>query len=308
MGKAYAHLSLSERDQITLLLAEGKSLREIARALGRSPSTISWELGRNASPDYRLDLFHGAQGRVTQRRQPQLKTPAIAGYVHSKLALGWSPEQIAGRLRLDQPGWAISYEAIYQYIYHPRTATRLELIGCLRRAHRHRKPRNLGRRERKTKIPAYPSRRRLRRAANSATGRLSPGLSPEPGGAQLARGTHQPAGAQDRAGHPGGGGRPARLRPSPAHSHSRENAAHGAISAAITVKCLFAQPYASWERGSCENTNGLVRWYLPKGTHCSTISETELARIESLLNNRPRKCLGFRTPLEVATPYVALRD
>src|SRR3990170_4925426 len=158
MGKHYQHLTLSERDMITTLLAEHKPVREIARTLGRDPGTISRELARNASPEYRLYLSHRAQGRAQQRRKaasrrPRLKDPVIREYVRAKLALGWSPEQIAGRLRLDHAGWAISHEAIYQYLYHPQTEGRPALIRCLRRAHRRRQPRGVGRRERKTKIP-----------------------------------------------------------------------------------------------------------------------------------------------------------
>ena len=82
---------------------------------------------------------------------------------------------------------------------------------------------------------------------------------------------------------------------------------HREVTAAIGIKCFFAHPYASWGRGTNENTNGLVRWYLPKGTDFNTIIDQQIARIESLINNRPRKCLGFKTPLEVAASFVALR-
>jgi IS30 family transposase len=87
-----------------------------------------------------------------------------------------------------------------------------------------------------------------------------------------------------------------------------ENAGHGKITAAINIKCYFAHPYASWERGTNEHVNGLVRWYLPKGTDFSKISYMQIAQIESLINNRPRKCLGFKTPIEVASSFVALQD
>jgi IS30 family transposase len=86
-----------------------------------------------------------------------------------------------------------------------------------------------------------------------------------------------------------------------------ENAMHQEITSAIGINCFFARPYASWERGTNEHTNGLVRWYLPKGTDFRNISDDEIARIESLINNRPRKCLGFKTPLEAASHFVALR-
>ncbi|HLE17455.1 MAG TPA: IS30 family transposase, partial [Syntrophales bacterium] len=86
-----------------------------------------------------------------------------------------------------------------------------------------------------------------------------------------------------------------------------ENSRHEAITSAIGIKCYFARPYASWQRGTNEHVNGLIRWYLPKGTDFSKITDDQIARIEFLINNRPRKCLGFRKPIEVAAPFVALR-
>ena len=86
-----------------------------------------------------------------------------------------------------------------------------------------------------------------------------------------------------------------------------ENAQHQEITSSLDIKCFFAHPYASWERGTNEHINGLIRWYLPKGTDFSKISEEQISQIESLINNRPRKCLGFKTPIEVAFPFVALR-
>jgi transposase, IS30 family len=86
-----------------------------------------------------------------------------------------------------------------------------------------------------------------------------------------------------------------------------ENAQHEQLSAKLGIKCYFAHPYASWERGTNEHINGLIRWYLPKGTDFSKIDAELIARIEYLLNNRPRKCLGYKTPLEAAASSVALR-
>jgi len=86
-----------------------------------------------------------------------------------------------------------------------------------------------------------------------------------------------------------------------------ENAEHQKITAAIGIECYFAHPYSSWERGTNENINGLIRWYLPKGTDFNTITDEQIDRIESLINNRPRKCLNYKTPLEVASQFVALR-
>jgi len=328
MSKYYKHLTLSERDMITTLRAENKSVREIARTLGRDASTISRELKRNASPEYRLYLSHRAHGRAHQRRKAashrlRLKSEQIREYVRAKLTLGWSPEQIAGRIRLDHPGMCISHEAIYQYIYHPRTGNRQELIRFLRRAHRRRKPRGLGRRERKTKIPnrlsidlrpASVGRRRTfghwegdslvsrksRVALNSLAERKTRLV-------YLTRLPQKTAEATQHAVIARLGGLPPKARRTLTLDNGTENTLHQEITAAIGLRCYFSHPYASWERGTCENTNGLIRWYLPKGTDFSTISDEQIAQIEFLLNSRPRKCLGFKTPVEVATPFVALQ-
>jgi IS30 family transposase len=328
MTKQYAHLSLTERDMITILLAEHKSVREIAQALGRSPSTVSRELQRNASPEYRLYLSHRAESRAVARRQrasrrPRLKHAQILSYVRDKLAVGWSPEQIAGRIGIDHPGLAISHEAIYQYIYHPRTEGRQELIRYLRRAHRRRKPHGLSRRERKTKIPhrlpiadrpaAVEGRRQFGHwegdslvsrqspvALNTLVERKSRLLLLTPLNRKTAEATSQAIVSRLE-------GLPPNARRTLTLDNGTENARHEEITASLGLRCYFAHPYASWERGTCENTNGLIRWYLPKGTDFRNINQEQITHIESLINNRPRKCLGFKTPIEVATPCVALQ-
>jgi IS30 family transposase len=311
------------------MLAEKRSLRKIAQELGRSPSSISRELQRNASPEYRLYLSHRADMRAAGRRKqasrrPRLKNDQILSYVCAKLREGWSPEQIAGRIGLDHPGLAISHEAIYQYIYHPHTPERQELIRCLRRRHRRRTDRPLGRQERKTKIPnrvpidcrpvAAAHRRQFghwegdslvsrksRVALNALVERKSRLLC-------LTRLVRKTAEATVQAVSMRLAEFPRGFRRSLTLDNGTENTLHEDITTNLALRCFFSHPYASWERGTCENTNGLVRWYLPKGTDFSTISVEQIAHIESLLNNRPRKCLGFKTPIEVAYPYVALRD
>jgi transposase, IS30 family len=328
MNTHYQHLTASERDMIASLKATGTSLREIARILDRNPGTISRELKRNASPEYQLYMSHRAQGRADQRRKaashrPRLKNEHLRSYVHDKLALGWSPEQIAGRLRLDHPELSISHEAIYQYLYHPRTEDRQTLIRCLRRAHRHRKPRQLGRRERKTKIPGrIPIDQRPADVATRDTFGHWEGDSLVSRKSKVALNTlverqtrllyltrlpQKTALATCHAIRTRFEGLPPTARRSLTLDNGTENTLHQEITAILGLPCYFAHPYASWERGTCENTNGLIRWYLPKGTDFSTLSEEQLMQIEYVLNSRPRKCLGFRTPLEVATPCVALQ-
>ena len=328
MGNAYSHLTLSERDVITTMLAQKKTLGEIAKALNRSKSTISRELQRNSSPEYKLYLSHRAHGRASERRKraserPRLKNGWIVSYMTAKLEQGWSPEQIAGRIGLDHPGLSISHEAIYQYIYHPETEGRQELIGCLRRAHRKRKNKVSGRSERRTKIPnrvsidsrppAVDNRSRYGHwetdslvsrkslvALNSLVERKSRFLMLTRIRRKTAEATCKAVVGRLEAVHP-------KARRTLTMDNGTENAGHEEITAAIGIKCYFTHPYSSWERGTNEHINGLVRWYLPKGTDFRKISNKQIARIEYLINNRPRKCLGFKKPIEVAYPFVALR-
>jgi IS30 family transposase len=326
--REYLHLSLSERDIITTMLVGEASLGDIAKVIGRSKSTVSRELKRNSSAEYSLYLSHRAHGRAELRKteantHQRLKNKRIESYVRSMLKGGWSPELIAGRIEIDQPGLSISHEAIYQYIYHPDTEDRQELIRCLRRAHRKRRTKGIGRKERKTKIPnrvpidqrpqavegrsqfghwegdSLVSRKSLA-ALNSLVERKSRYLMLTKLDAKTAEATRNAV--VERL-----GGLPAKARLTMTLDNGTENAKHEAITAAIGTRCYFARPYASWQRGTNEHVNGLIRWYLPKGTDFSKITNEQIARIEFLINNRPRKCLGFKKPIEVATPFVALR-
>lgn len=328
MHRDYQQLSLEERDQIAVMSWEGKSLRQIALALGRAPSTIAREVRRNASLVYHSYLPHRAQDRAAFRRQkasqrPRLKSDPILAYVTTKLYEGWSPEIIAGRIRRDHPVLSISHEAIYQYIYHAQTPNREELILLLRRAHRKRKQRGLGRKERKTKIPNRigiemrpPSvatrqtfghwegdalvSRRSPVALSSLVERKSRLLRltklPRKGASEMVRAVLARLGSL-----------PPKARRTLTLDNGTENAFHQEITQTIGLQCFFAHPYASWERGSNEQVNGLIRSYLPKGTDFGKITDAQLADIESRLNHRPRKCLDFKTPLEIAAPCVALQ-
>jgi len=328
MGKQYNHLTMTERELIAKMYWEGEGVNEIARILNRNKGTISRELKRNSSSEYHCYTPCRAQQRSDDRRKaasrrPRLKHEGIRQYIREKLLLGWTPELIAGRLALDHPKCLISHEAIYQYIYHPKTPDREGLIACLRRAHRKRKQKSMCRKERKTKIPnrvsieARPKSVAYRRtyghwetdslisrksliALNSLTERKS---------RLLFLTKIQRKGSEDT--------KKAiirRLLTLPTHmrrtltlDNGTENAQHEDITAVLGMKCYFTHPYSSWERGTNEHINGLIRWYLPKGTDLAKISNEQIAMIESLINNRPRKCLGFKTPLEVASSCVALR-
>jgi IS30 family transposase len=325
MEKQYKHLTMTERELIAKMKYEGKDAGEIASTLGRNKSTISRELKRNSSAEYKCYTPCRAQHRSDERRQaasrrPRLKDDKVRRYINEKLALGWSPELIAGRLSMEHPGFSISYEAIF---YHPMTSGREELIACLRRAHRKRKQKGIGRKQRKTKIPnrisieARPLSVESRRyyghwegdslisrkslaALNSLTERKTRLLL-------LTKLTRKGAEETKDAIIDRLYLLPAKMRRTLTLDNGTENARHEEITTECGIKCFFAHPYSSWERGTNEHINGLIRWYLPKGTDFSKISDEQVAHIESLINNRPRKCLGFKTPLEVASSCVALR-
>jgi IS30 family transposase len=326
MGTNFHHLTLVEREKILEMHCDGWSLRQMAEALGRNPSTLSRELRRNASPAYRCYLPHRAQARAERRKGEasqrfRLKEERIRSYVEAKLHEGWSPEIIAGRIGLDHPGLTISHEAIYAPVYHPQTPNRKDLILCLRRAHRRRKPKGLSRKERKTKIPnrigiemrpaSVDSRREFGHwEGDTLISRRSPAclaslVERKSRLLRLTKLLRKGASETAQAFIQRLASLPPKARQTLTLDNGTENASHEAITLALGLPCFFCHPYTSWERGSIENIQGLIRWYLPKGTDFGMITDQQVAWIESQLNHRPRKCLGFKTPLEVASPSVA---
>jgi IS30 family transposase len=327
MEKGYKHISLEERDKIAEMKSLGQTMTEMAMALGRSKSTLSRELRRNATPAYKVYLSHRAHERAIIRKQeagsrPRLKSNEVVSYVRDQLEQGLSPELIAGRIGLEHSCLSISHEAIYQYIYHPKTEGRMELIGQLIRGHRKRKSKGIGRKERKTKIPnrvpieqrpvSVESRNRFGHwegdslvsrkslvALNSLVERKSRLLL-------LTKLDRKSADLTKDAVVQRLQRLPKKVRRTLTLDNGSENAQHEAITKAIGMQCYFARPYASWQRGTNESVNGLVRRYFPKGTDFSKITDEQVAMVESLINNRPRKCLGYKTPLEVASAFVAL--
>ncbi len=328
MSKTYVHLTEEERELIAQMRWEGHRPSEIARALDRDKGTISRELARNASPGYQCYTPCQAHKRSAQRKltarhsRPLLKNKKIQQYVRRKLKLGWSPEIIAGRFK--KAGQSISHEAIYQFIYHQDTPDREQLISQLCRAHRKRRIKGKGRKVRKTKIPnrvsidARPKAADHRKqvghwegdtlisrsskvALHSLTERKTRLL-------RLSKLKGKTAAETNKAVTRALRKLPAEGRRTLTLDNGTENADHAKLTAILGLKCYFADPYAAWQRGSNEQINGLIRRYLPKGTDLSKIDKDQIKNIEKLINNRPRKCLGFKTPLEVARSIVALQS
>jgi IS30 family transposase len=330
MSKLYVHLIEAERELIAKMHWEGKGPSEIARALERDKGTISREIARNSSSEYSCYTPCQAQKRSEQRKltarhsRPLLKSEQIQQYVRQKLKINWSPEIIAGRLKERKSGLSISPEAIYQFIYHRNTPDREQLISQLCRAHRKRRIKGKGRKVRKTKIPnripidARPKAverrkqfghwegdtlisRKSKPALHSITERTTRLL-------RLSKMARKTASETNKAVIRALKRLPPEARRTLTLDNGTENAKHEELTATLGTKCYFAHPYAAWQRGSNEQINGLIRRYLPKGTDFSKIDKDQIKKIERLINNRPRKCLGFKTPLEIARSFVALHS
>lgn len=321
MGKQYKHLGQEERETISLMKRDGHSLQEIADVLGRSKGTISRELRRNSAPTYNTYTPCRAHERAVTRKKdsgkrPRLKNERIVSYVREKLDEDWSPEIIAGKIAQDMRGTSISHEAIYQYIYHPKTKDRDKLIGQLVRGHRKRKQKGVARGKHNTKIPNRISinerpvsadnrsryghwegdsliSRKSRPALNSLVERKSRLLLLTRLDRKTAQQTTDAVVQRLQR-------LPERARRTLTLDNGSENSGHEEITKAIGTQCYFADPYSSWQRGANEQVNGMVRRYFPKGTDFSKITDEQVAWVESRINNRPRKCLGYKTPAEVA--------
>jgi IS30 family transposase len=315
--KTYEHLDTNERDLLAVLKSKGKSLREIAEILKRSPSTLSRELKRNTPPVYTGDyLSHKAQERAVKRnreshRRPRLKSDCIRQYVEKHIHLGWSPELIAGRLAIKHPGLSISHEAIYQWIYQEAP----HLILSLVRAHRKRKHRGYSRKHRTSHIPERIS---IQKRPKIVLQRLQLGhwetdtiscrksyqavqvtVERKARYAKLAKLNAKTSRAMSVALIRRLSRYPTPLRLSITYDNGPENAEHLRTNKVLGTCSYFCEPFHSYERGTVENTIGLVRRFLPKKTNLAKISQVHLSKIEYWLNNRPRKCLGFKTPAEV---------
>jgi IS30 family transposase len=327
MQKQYSHLSRVERGQIMFLKMWSLKVSEIARRLGRDKGTISRELRRNISPYATCYTDESAECWAERRRKAastryRLKNERIRSYVEKQLEAGWSPELIAGRIKLDHPGDTISHEAIYLYIYQLEQLARQQYISYLYRSHRRRRKRGTGN-GRKSRIP-----NRISIAERPAAVAVRSDIGHWEGDSLVSsrnttmlyslveRRTRMVLLARVR-GHDGR--RTARaiirkLDPLPAEvrqtltlDNGFEHSRHEDVTRTINIKCYFCDPYAAWQRGTNENRNGLIRHYFPKGTDFARLTRAEIKRVELAINSRPMKCLGYRTPLEAAAPFVALR-
>jgi IS30 family transposase len=321
-------LTLEEREEISRGVAAGESARRIAAGLCRSPSTITRELNRHGGRrGYRAAE---ADRRAWQRgRRPQrcklARHPSLARIVARKLRQEWSPEQIAGWLKREFPHdetMRVSHETIYVTLFiQARGALKRELLAHLRRSRSIRRPRTASRanhgqgqivdavsiRERPPEaadraIPGHWEGDLLAGAANSHVATLverhSRFVMLVAVDGKVTRSVTSALSRHVRE-------LPQQLRASLTWDRGMEMAEHARFTVATDVKVYFCDPQSPWQRGSNENTNGLLRQYLPKGTDLSKLAQPQLDAIAAKLNTRPRRTLEFKTP--AATLDTALR-
>jgi len=311
--KRYTHLTPEERYQIYALMKAGHPQAEIAAHLGRSPSTVSRELSRNRSlrgyrPQQAQETArHRARRCRTRPRITARQWAAVAELVRRQ----WSPQQVADRADLEGT-LAISPESIYRFVYAEKRAGG-ELWRHLRGRRHYRRRYGAGRAcrgripgrigiehrpaavERRDRIGHWEADTVHGRGRRGAVLSLVERRSRFTRMAKLPRATAQAV--RDGACR--------RLRPiadrvdSLTADNGMEFAAHRRIAADLKADFYFADPYAAWQRGTNENTNGLIRQYLPKTRDLTTVTGPEIRKIENRLNHRPRKCLGYLTPHEV---------
>lgn len=321
--KTYTHLTEEDRNQLVVLLNRGKSIRDVAKVLGRSPSSVSREVKRNfGKTKYRANT---AQKRAVERhhiahRTSRLKSHALRLEVTRMIMQGQTPEQISGRLPLVHPELPrISHEAIYQWIY----AERHHLIGYLPRSHRQRWPKGKSKRHRPLQF-RIPERIPLCQRPAEANDRsqlghwetdliigsgkssLQTSVERKIRYTKLTRVANNSAPASRQALIEALAQFPPELLRSITYDNGGENYEHILVNKELKTNSYFCEPYHSWEKGTNENTNGIVRRKFPKRTNFDKLSLEDIQAVESWLNNRPRKCLNFLTPAEALANAVAL--
>ncbi len=330
----YKQLTNAEREEISRWLANKKSPGAIAKHLGRSRSTISREIKRNSrKTGYRaFGASRRAQVAASSRRKGKSKiskNKKLSKYVVEGLNKEWSPEEISERIKIEYPvdmTMRISHEAIYRYIYVlGRGELKQTLIKALRQEHKYRRKRKSGKAEEKRgKIanmlsieerPAEVSDRAvpghwegdliLGKYKRSALGTLVERTTRYTILVRLGAKKDAITVRQEFA--KAFQSVPAELKKSMTYDQGKEMSEHQQFTIDTGIQVYFAHPGSPWERGTNENTNGLIRQYFPKGTDFSEVSEEEIKIVQRKLNDRPRKALGFYKPDEVINNLVALK-
>lgn len=304
----YRHLTQEQRYQIQGLLRAGFANRSIATQIGCHPSTVSRERRRNGSGEYEAAT---AQRRAVERRFAASSIPRIDATtwreVERAVREDWSPEEIAGRRR-QQRRRRVSHERIYQHIAADRLAGGTLWRHLRQRKRRYRRRCVPGRFPQARSIherPAHVEQRRQAGHWESDTMVGSTGIAALVTSVERKSRFVRLKRVTSRKARPVTHALLAKLAPlaglvkSLTFDRGSEFAEHALIECALGVTTYFADPYCAWQRGTNENTNGLLRQYFPRSRDLATVTDAEVDRIERKLNNRPRKALGFRTPSEV---------
>jgi len=321
-------LTLAEREEISRAVVAGHSIRSIATSLGRAPSTVSREIKRNGGQEcYRASLSD--QAAWDRGRRPKTcklaKNRTLAHLVADRLQMQWSPEQIAGWLRRNYPGdenYQVSHETIYRSLFiQARGALKKELLGHLRRTramrrsrHHTQKTDDHGRILDTVSISERPAIVEDRAVPGHWEGDLLCGTN----GSQIAtlverhtryvmlvRVAKKDTETVINALIKNARQLPQELYKSLTWDRGSEMADHKRFTLATDIKVNFCDPQNPWQRGTNENTNGLLRQYFPKGTDISTYSQAKLNAVARRLNTRPRKTLNYETPAERFSQSVA---
>jgi IS30 family transposase len=321
-------LTLAEREEISRALVSGHSLRTIAKQLGRAPSTVSREIRRNGGQEcYRANQADRLAWDRSRRPQPckLIENRTLARLVAARLELQWSPEQVAGWLKRAYPGnedFQVSHETIYRSLFiQARGALRKELLEHLRRTrvmrrsrHHTQKTDDHGRIHDTVSISERPATVEDRAVPGHWEGDLLCGT----GSSQIAtlverqsryvmlvkipaKDTETVINALIKHARK----LPQELYKSLTWDRGTEMTDHKRFTVATDIKVYFCDPQHPWQRGSNENTNGLLRQYFPKGTDLSIYSQAKLNAVARRLNERPRKTLSFQTPAEQFHQFVA---
>lgn len=320
------HLTVLDRERILVGLARGDSLTLIARHLGRAVSTISREVRRGGGrAAYSAWRAHEHAREQARRPKPfKLGTDPLLREVTARLKNLWSPQEVSARLRLEYPNdpeMHVSHETIYQSLFvQGRGQLRRELARCLRSGRTVRRPRTAtdsrGRLPGMVMISERPAEVEDRAVPGHWEGDLILGENSRSAvGTLVERSTrltlllHLPdgksAGQVETAMRAAITALPSTLARSITWDQGAEMAQHAIFTAATGIPIYFCDPHSPWQRGSNENTNGLLRQYLPKSTDLSVVTRAELMAIQDSLNGRPRKTLGYLTPSEKFMELVA---
>lgn len=323
MGRTYKQFSLEERYEIACLRADGQSIRQIAAALDRAASSVSREVRRNTGSDVGYKPNHADDLRWARRWRGSrlVRQPALYELVMSKLVMGCSPEQIAGRLTLEHSAFSISHESIYRFIY-----AQIDRTKDYRWRHYLPRAKSKRGRGRRSRVPMdhIKDRVSIRKRPSYIEKRCQPGhweadlmmLSDKKTNllvvqerrsrftfiAKQERKSAQPTVDQIK-------GWLAPLPPALRRTLTQDNGPeffqHHQLNP-LGIKTYFCSPHSPWQKGGVENMNGRIRRYVPLKTRTDSFSDADIQALAQRLNNTPRKCLGFMTPAEVFSKQLQL--